>query len=141
MVRTESRDLQESNWHNGLIYKKKLTRICTELLEPIRQHFFMPVIISSAFRTPELNHRIGGSITSQHCVGEAADFNLLTYTSDQDKRKIIKWIWQDSGLKFRQLIFEYDCIHISLPHGTESDGQVFELNMTTKQKRWYQKRY
>jgi zinc D-Ala-D-Ala carboxypeptidase len=53
---------------------ERLQALCENALEPIRVHFNKSVIISSGFRAPELNTAIGGSTTSQHCIGEAADF-------------------------------------------------------------------
>jgi len=53
-----------------------LQELCENALEPIRVHFSKSVNISSGFRIAELNKVIGGSGTSQHCKGEAADFTV-----------------------------------------------------------------
>jgi zinc D-Ala-D-Ala carboxypeptidase len=50
--------------------------LCVTVLEPIRERFGKPVRISSGFRAPRLNLAIGGSSTSQHCKGEAADIEV-----------------------------------------------------------------
>ena len=44
-----------------------------ELLQKIRDHFGAPITINSAYRTPEYNKKVGGSIYSQHQYGKAAD--------------------------------------------------------------------
>lgn len=44
-----------------------------EVLQKIREHFGKPVIINSAYRTPEHNRRVGGSSGSYHVKGMAAD--------------------------------------------------------------------
>lgn len=44
-----------------------------EILQKIRDHFGVPITINSAYRTPEYNKKIGGSIYSQHQYGKAAD--------------------------------------------------------------------
>jgi uncharacterized protein YcbK (DUF882 family) len=53
-----------------------LRELCINVLEPIRIHFKKPVIISSGYRSPALNKAIGGSRTSQHMRGEAADLEV-----------------------------------------------------------------
>ena len=51
--------------------------ICPALvsnLQRIRDHFGRPVIITSAYRTESHNQRQGGSPSSRHVTGQAADF-------------------------------------------------------------------
>ena len=50
-----------------------LVNLCNYILEPVRDEFG-PIRINSGYRAPALNSRVGGSKTSQHCNGEAADF-------------------------------------------------------------------
>ncbi len=45
-------------------------------LEQIRKLFNKPLLISSGYRSREVNEAVGGSKTSQHCEGCAADFNV-----------------------------------------------------------------
>ena len=47
-----------------------------EVLENIRTHFKNPVIITSGYRTPEYNEKIGGVKNSQHTKGMAADIKM-----------------------------------------------------------------
>ncbi len=47
-----------------------------QILEKIRAHFGRPVIINSAYRTPEYNAKVDGSPTSQHLYGLAADIRV-----------------------------------------------------------------
>ena len=47
-----------------------------EVLEDIREHFNEPVIITSGYRTPEYNAKIGGAKNSQHTKGMAADIRV-----------------------------------------------------------------
>jgi hypothetical protein len=53
-----------------------LQYLATTVLEPIRQSVGMPLHISSGYRCPLVNKLVGGSATSQHCRGEAADVEL-----------------------------------------------------------------
>lgn len=78
-----------------------LKALCVHVLEPVRAHFNSPVIVSSGYRCPQLNVAIGGSKTSQHCNGEAADFRIL----GQPNIVVFKWIWHN--LDYDQLIYEF----------------------------------
>lgn len=46
------------------------------ILQAIRSHFNKPVVINSAYRTPEYNKKVGGAAQSQHCYGTAADIAI-----------------------------------------------------------------
>jgi hypothetical protein len=84
-----------------------------ELLEQVRKLLGDKVIsVSSGFRSVELNKAIGGSRTSDHMRGEAADFVCRGFgTAAQVAAAIAK-----SDINFGQLIFEGTWVHISLPN-------------------------
>lgn len=46
------------------------------VLQSIRSHFAAPVVIHSAYRTPQYNAKVGGVAHSQHCYGTAADISV-----------------------------------------------------------------
>lgn len=46
------------------------------VLQSIRSHFGVPVVIHSAYRTPQYNAKVGGVTDSQHCYGTAADITV-----------------------------------------------------------------
>lgn len=46
------------------------------VLQSIRSHFGVPVVIQSAYRTPQYNAKVGGAAYSQHCYGTAADITV-----------------------------------------------------------------
>lgn len=71
-------------------------------LEEVRELLGHPIIITSGYRTPQLNKAVQGSATSSHCHGLAADFHCPGYGSDFDVCRRIA----ASRLKFDQLIFE-----------------------------------
>lgn len=52
---------------------KNLRRLCQSVLQPLRVHLKRPVVITSGYRSPALNRAIGGSPTSHHMQGRAAD--------------------------------------------------------------------
>lgn len=85
---------------------------CINVLEPIRANFKSPVVISSGYRSPALNEAVGGSAKSQHMLGQAVDFTIPGFTSDEGY--LAQRIAQMPGLPYDQLIFEFDSwVHIS----------------------------
>ena len=53
-----------------------LILLCKNILQPIRNHFKIPVSISSGYRSA-LCEAIGSSSGSQHTKGQAADFEIF----------------------------------------------------------------
>tara|TARA_R110000850_G_scaffold7058_1_gene26558 strand:+ start:1715 stop:2173 length:459 start_codon:yes stop_codon:yes gene_type:complete len=77
-----------------------LQELVTFVLQPIRDRFGS-VVISSGYRSPELNKAIGGSTTSDHCLGCAADFEV----QGMDNKAMAQWI--ANNLDFKQVILEF----------------------------------
>ena len=50
--------------------------LAENIFEPIRKHFGVPIMISSGYRSKELNKAIGGASTSQHLLGQALDLDM-----------------------------------------------------------------
>lgn len=78
---------------------ENLTYLVDLILDNAREKLGEPITVSSGFRNPEVNRAVGGSSTSQHLKGEAAD--LICY----DNKKLFEIIRQQG--KFDQLIWEY----------------------------------
>lgn len=80
---------------------RALTDLCGNVLQPLRDAVALPISITSGYRSSKLNRAIGGSHTSQHMDGEAADivcFGLQT-------KKLFKSVIE-LNLPFDQLIYE-----------------------------------
>ena len=78
-----------------------LQKLCDEILQPIRDYFKIPVVISSGYRSTELSKKIGSSSRSQHCRGEAADLEIPG-VSFWIHWSIGSWIVsEDSNLKYK----------------------------------------
>ena len=80
---------------------ENLRLLCERVLQPVRDHFNQVVSISSGFRTEILSNKIGSSSKSQHCKGEAADFEIF----ETPNNELADWIKEN--LMFDQLILEY----------------------------------
>jgi len=52
-------------------------------LEKLREYVGKPVVITSGYRTPEYNKRVGGAKQSQHMSGRAADILVPGMTAEQ----------------------------------------------------------
>lgn len=52
----------------------RLCYLVTNLLDPIRESFGVPMIITSGYRCEKVNKLAGGKVNSQHRKGEAVDF-------------------------------------------------------------------
>ena len=82
------------------IHLGNLTHLAIHILQPVRDEFGV-ITINSGYRSPALNAKVGGSKTSQHCNGQAADFESFS-TPNPD---LAKWIAKN--LDFDQLILEF----------------------------------
>jgi len=78
-----------------------LQQLCEQVLQKVRDHFGKPVNVNSGYRSPELNSAIGGSTTSDHCKGMAADIEIPGVSNYQ----LAEWI--ENNCEFRQLILEF----------------------------------
>jgi uncharacterized protein YcbK (DUF882 family) len=88
-----------------------LEQLVRYILDPLREKYGKPIRVNGAYRCPELNKAVGGSKTSQHMTGQAAD--ITVGTSEQNKRLFQLII--DLDLPFDQLIDEnkFKWIHVS----------------------------
>lgn len=84
---------------------------CTaSAMEDVRALLGEPIIVSSGYRSPELNNLIGGSKTSAHCLGYAVDFICPSYGTPFE---VARRLAGESSLHFDQLIYEQTWVHIS----------------------------
>ena len=98
---------------------KNLGDLCYEVLEPVRAKFDKPVTITSGYRSPELSEAIGSKATSQHCLGEAVDFEIAGVSNLQVA------LWLTNNVNFDQCILEFwtgeassGWIHVSYKDGS-----------------------
>lgn len=80
---------------------ENMTRLCECVLQPVRNHFGKGVKVNSGFRHPNVNAKVGGSKTSDHCKGMAADIEIPGVANAD----LAKWIVDN--LEFRQVILEF----------------------------------
>lgn len=56
------------------------------LLDPLREAFGQPIIVTSGYRSEELNSAVGGVTMSYHCRGLAADITALGHDRKENRR-------------------------------------------------------
>lgn len=134
LTRTDNRSLLQKNRdmaNASPAIKANLIRVSTELLEPIRALFKVPVQVNSGYRCPELNTAVGGSASSQHVQGEAADIVIKGFETEAQEVEAVKKILRDlPNLKFGQMLVEFGCIHLSL--GSKREVAYYDVPTKTK---------
>ena len=73
-----------------------LVLLCEQILEPARAALG-PLRVTSGYRSPLVNSRVGGSRTSAHCLGYAADVLPVSVS----KREFAEWV--DASQNFERL--------------------------------------
>jgi zinc D-Ala-D-Ala carboxypeptidase len=106
--------------------------LAEKIFEPVRAHFRCPIIISSGYRSKELNTAVGGSLTSQHCTGEAIDIDMDGTPNGITNRMIFDYI--KDNLSFDQLIYEFgdstnpDWVHVSYESTGKQRKQILRAS-------------
>jgi hypothetical protein len=80
---------------------ENLKLICKNILEPVRESFNSPVIVSSGYRSIKLCEAVGSSAKSQHTKGQAVDFEIVGVAN----KDVSDWIV--SNLNYDQCILEF----------------------------------
>jgi hypothetical protein len=75
--------------------------LCEKVLQPVRDYYGMGVKVNSGYRHPLVNAKVGGSTTSDHCKGFAADIEIPGVANAD----LAEWIKENCD--FRQLILEF----------------------------------
>lgn len=92
-------------------------RIC-ERLEEVRALFNKPIMITSFYRCPELNKKVGGSKTSSHMDCRACDFTVKGIDVEDVFSNI-----KASKISFDQLILESSKTATWIHLGIEKEGE------------------
>lgn len=96
---------------------ENLKVIAEKVFEPIREHFGVPILISSGYRSEALNVYIGGSRSSDHSKGRALDLDMDGSSSGVTNKMIFDFI--KDNLEIDQLIneFDYSWVHVGYRQG------------------------
>lgn len=117
-----------------------LIAIAENVFQPLREHFDVPIMVTSGFRGEALNDLINGSSTSQHCKGQALDLDA-DYFGGLTNEEIFYYI--KDYLDYDQLIWEFGddeepaWVHVSYVSEKENRKQslvAYHHNGRTKYK-------
>lgn len=99
-----------------------LQRLVDNVLQPLRKMYGKPIKINSGYRSEAVNKKVGGSQTSSHCKGEAADLDC------EDNAMLFSIICE--MLPFDQVINEsnYSWIHVSFRNGNNRKQALKMIN-------------
>lgn len=75
--------------------------LAEKVLQPVRDHYGKGVKVNSGYRSPDVNAKVGGSRTSDHCKGQAADIEIPGVPNHE----LAEWI--KANLSYTQLILEF----------------------------------
>jgi hypothetical protein len=126
----------ESAKRNGIsnmpteLHIANLKLLAEKVFQPIRNNFRCPIHISSAYRSIELNRAVKGSLTSQHCTGEAIDIDMDGSANGVTNKMVFDYI--KNNLEFDQLIWEFgtnenpDWVHVSYESTGRQRKQVLK---------------
>jgi hypothetical protein len=132
-----------------------LTLLCVRVLQPIRDYLKESITVTSGYRCPRLNAKIGGAYTvingkpvqtSQHCYGQAADINFVRDSKEFNGSILvaIKELSSDPSFEFDQCILEFGTdenpswIHISYCEGKNRNQvlRAYKSGKKTLYKAW-----
>jgi hypothetical protein len=116
-----------------------LKLLAEKVLQPLRDHYGVGIKVNSGYRSPDVNAAVGGSRTSDHCKGQAADIEIAGIPN----ATLAQYI-KDS-LQYTQLILEFytpgvpdsGWVHVSYDSNnlkcqtltaTKKDGKTVYLN-------------
>jgi zinc D-Ala-D-Ala carboxypeptidase len=101
MVKSETALRHDMDNTPGEAEIENLKRLAEKVLQPVRDHYGKGVKVNSGYRHPEVNAKVGGSKTSDHCKGQAADIEIPGVPNAD----LAKWVAEN--LDFTQVILEF----------------------------------
>jgi len=117
-----------------------LKAVAENIFQPIRDHFGVPIGVSSGFRGKDLNKAIGGSKYSQHMIGEALDLDADMY-GKVTNAEIFNYV--KNNLEWDQMIWEFgdeeepNWVHISYKDDGPNRKQIKRARRDEKGRTYY----
>lgn len=105
--------------------EENLKDLVDNILDPLREAYGKPIIVTSGYRCEKLNTLLKGSKTSQHRFGQAADIKTVSDTPTENK-KLFDLV-QKLNLPFDQLIDEYNFNWVHVSYSPRNRKQVLHI--------------
>ncbi len=117
-----------------------LRAVAENVFQPVRDHFGVPIGVSSGYRSKALNKAIGGSKYSQHMIGEALDLDADIY-GKVTNAEIFNYI--KNNLEWDQMIWEFgddeepNWVHVSYKEAGRNRKQIKRARRDEKNRVYY----
>jgi hypothetical protein len=117
-----------------------LRAVAENVFQPVRDHFGVPIAVSSGYRSKKLNNAIGGSKYSQHMIGEALDLDADVY-GKVTNAEIFNYI--KKNLEWDQMIWEFgddeepNWVHVSYKESGRNRKQIKRARRDEKNRVYY----
>lgn len=105
--------------------RKNLTALVEKILDPLREAWGAPIIVTSGYRCGRLNKAVGGAAKSQHMYGQAADIRTVSDKPSENK-KLFDLI-QNLKLPYDQLIDEYGFNWVHVSYSSRHRRQILHI--------------
>ena len=117
-----------------------LRAVAENVFQPIRDHFGIPIGVSSGYRSKALNKAIGGSKYSQHMIGEALDIDADIH-GGVTNAEIFNYV--KNNLEWDQMIWEFgddeepNWVHVSYKESGQNRKQIKRARRDEKNRIYY----
>jgi len=107
---------------------ENLKYVAEKVFQPIREHFGVPIYVSSGYRSKDLNEVIGGSPRSFHSHGLALDLDQDGRNKGVSNADVFYFIKEN--LQFTELIWEFgdetnpNWVHVAIAPGREDEKKI-----------------
>ena len=105
--------------------KANLTELVDKILDPLREAWGAPIIVTSGYRCQKLNTAVGGAKSSQHMYGQAADIRTVS-DKPSDNKKLFDLILK-LNLPYDQLIDEYGYNWVHVSYSSRNRKQILHI--------------
>lgn len=102
-----------------------LNALVDNVLDPLREAWGQPIIVSSGYRCGKLNKAVGGVPLSQHTMGQAADIHTVSDTPKENKR--LYDLIRELDLPIDQCLNEYNFNWIHVSYSPRHRRQYFAV--------------
>lgn len=102
---------------------ENMKALVANVLDPLRESWGKPIVVSSGYRSRKLNTKLKGSKNSQHCLGQAADIKV---GNKEENKKLFNLI-QELKLPYDQLIDEYNYSWVHVSYGPRNRRQILHI--------------
>ena len=105
--------------------KRNLNLLVDNILDPLREVYGAPIIVTSGYRCGRLNKAVGGAAKSQHMYGQAADIRTVS-DKPSDNKKLFDLI-RELKLPYDQLIDEYGYNWVHVSYSSRHRRQILHI--------------